>query len=656
MGSSPSLCGSETSGVDPNAHFQQPQAPTGRLHTRESNDILAGRPPPPPYSRTQPSTNRGYVENPYGNYSSGYPQRAPVFKPNEPPPPYTSPLRTNRVPAPPLAAVNARPNVVNDPGDLWLYSEQPPSPINNTDESDLLENGDDVEDFETHPDGQLVLTSDKDYEAPASHINSEGLFEDPDFPAEPESVFSDGSRNASNIVWKRPFELVDNPRLVVDGFSRQDVVQGNLGDCWFLASLSAIAKMPALIQKIIPSDQSFTDGYSGMFRFRFWRFGRWITVVIDDRLPVSHQGRRVFASSSDPNEFWPSLVEKAYAKLHGSYSGLSGGMAADAFVDLTGGLAEVYDLTSENPDDVYGILYRGTRSGAFMCCSRKGNWRANETNNLGIVTGHSYALNRVQTGVLKDGSKIRLVKVRNPWANSTEWKGKWSDSSKLWNNLKNKAEFEEDEERSLSDGEFWMSYKDFLAEFTKVVMSTVGPDFDGDGIADVVNDTARGFHLVTRTGQWRTGINAGGSPNYLDEGYCSNPQIIISLLEPDDWHPDKGSPIANRGKCVLIVTLLQEYRRIRNRKRAKKQSIGFRIYKTDNIDRPLTRDDVMYMHSIGGSGDYINYREVVCRLVLEPGHYCVIPSTFKPDITLRFMMRIFTEKPILCTVFQNNPR
>lgn len=166
MGSSPSLCGSETSGVDPNAHFQQPQAPPGRLQTRESNDILAGRPPPPPYSRTQPSTNRGYVESPYGNYSSGYPHRAPpVFKPNEPPPPYTSPLRTNRVPDPPLTAVNARPNVVNDPGDLWLYSEQPPSPINNTDEADLLENGDDVEDFETHPDGQLVLTSDKVYQS-----------------------------------------------------------------------------------------------------------------------------------------------------------------------------------------------------------------------------------------------------------------------------------------------------------------------------------------------------------------------------------------------------------------------------------------------------------------------------------------------------------
>ena len=44
----------------------------------------------------------------------------------------------------------------------------------------------------------------------------------------------------------------------------------------------------------------------------------------------------VFASCGDPNVFWPGIVEKAYAKLHGSYSILQGGSVADALVDLTG--------------------------------------------------------------------------------------------------------------------------------------------------------------------------------------------------------------------------------------------------------------------------------------------------------------------------------
>lgn len=44
----------------------------------------------------------------------------------------------------------------------------------------------------------------------------------------------------------------------------------------------------------------------------------------------------MFASSGDPNVFWPGIVEKAYAKLHGSYASLQGGSVADALVDLTG--------------------------------------------------------------------------------------------------------------------------------------------------------------------------------------------------------------------------------------------------------------------------------------------------------------------------------
>uniref|UniRef100_A0A672NQ50 Calpain-9-like n=1 Tax=Sinocyclocheilus grahami TaxID=75366 RepID=A0A672NQ50_SINGR len=443
------------------------------------------------------------------------------------------------------------------------------------------------------------------------------LFEDPDFPAVDESLFF-SQRVPVNFEWKRPGEVCKDPKFITGGATRTDICQGQLGDCWLLAAIASLTLHEDTLKRVVPHDQDFDRGYAGIFHFQFWQHNKWMDVVVDDRLPCV-RSNLVFVHSADNTEFWSALLEKAYAKLNGSYESLKGGSTMEAMEDFTGGVGEMYE-TKNAPTNLFLILKKAVERGSMLGCSIDitSSAESEAQTTTGLVKGHAYSITGVEE-VNYRGSKVQLIRVRNPWG-QVEWNGPWSDNSREWNTI-DSSEKTRLLHNSLDDGEFWMEFGDFKANYDKIEICNL----TADSLSD---DVSKKWEVNLFEGNWIRGSTAGGCRNYIDT-FWTNPQFKLRLD-----HPDEGDKL-----CSVIVALLQKNRRRLRKEGLDMETIGFAPDDQDHQGKDFFR----YNGSKVRSRSYVNMREVSERFRLPPGNYLLVPTTFQPHHEADFLIRIFSE-------------
>ncbi|KAJ9153323.1 hypothetical protein P3X46_026773 [Hevea brasiliensis] len=460
----------------------------------------------------------------------------------------------------------------------------------------------------------------------ALSARGETCFTDQEFPPNDQSLYVDPENPPSKLQvvseWMRPGEIVKENRLdscpcLFSGSANpSDVCQGRLGDCWFLSAVAVLTEVSRISEVIITPEYN----EEGIYTVRFCIQGEWVPVVVDDWIPCESPGKPAFATSRKGNELWVSILEKAYAKLHGSYEALEGGLVQDALVDLTGGAGEEIDMRSAQAQidlasgRLWSQLLRFKQEG-FLLGAGSPSGSDVHISSSGIVQGHAYSLLQVRE---VDGHK--LVQIRNPWANEVEWNGPWSDSSPEWTDrMKHKLKHVPQSK----DGIFWMSWQDFQIHFRSIYVCRVYPP-----------EMRYSVH-----GQWR-GYSAGGCQDYAS--WNQNPQFRLRATGPDASLPIHVLITLTQG--VSFSRTAAGFRNYQSNHDSMMFYIGMRILKT----RGRRASYNIYLHESVGGTDYVNSREISCEMVLDsdPKGYTIVPTTIHPGEEAPFVLSVFTKASI----------
>eukprot|EP00435_Cladocopium_sp_Y103_P013571 s4711_g3.t1 len=151
-------------------------------------------------------------------------------------------------------------------------------------------------------------------------------FVDPDFPPNKESMgpkvscYCQPNTNGYKAYWARLAEQTATP-ILFDDAEPADILQGMVGNCWLLAAIACVAE-------------------SGVAHWdRELAIEEWKVITIDDRVPSMPWERTYIQSLSSKvvdHKIMVPLIEKAFAKLCGSYTKLTNGLVTTAWAHMTG--------------------------------------------------------------------------------------------------------------------------------------------------------------------------------------------------------------------------------------------------------------------------------------------------------------------------------
>jgi hypothetical protein len=215
-------------------------------------------------------------------------------------------------------------------------------------------------------------------------ISTKEIFKDEEFPAHVRSITLDESNQNYNkyflnAKWLRPPEIFkcsyDEIKLF-DTIDPNDINQGALGNCYFLATLSALAEFPDRVMKVFNNK---TINPSGAYSVTLYIQGIPKEIVVDDCFPCLNN-QPLFAKPVG-KELWVMILEKAWAKCFKQYTIAEGGLPHQAMEHIVGAPTKGFSSINqtkgqinlfEDLDELGRVLKESDEKGYLLSAGTKG--------------------------------------------------------------------------------------------------------------------------------------------------------------------------------------------------------------------------------------------------------------------------------------------
>ena len=171
-----------------------------------------------------------------------------------------------------------------------------------------------------------------------------------------------GPETLAKIEWKRISDVYPDATLFGSQNIRpQDILQGHLGNCWFLAAAASIAEHRGRMETVFAQELSVPGG----FAVNLFTLGVPSTIVIDDFIPFVGE-KPLAAQIADDHSIWPMVLEKAMAKLRGNYLHISSGYPSIGVRYMLGGPSEKFNTKYMTPNEIFTQINEHLNNGDLV--------------------------------------------------------------------------------------------------------------------------------------------------------------------------------------------------------------------------------------------------------------------------------------------------